>query len=92
MTETMYNYHEDFAETKRQIEAVEQLMTEKIKACFTGKSIAAIKNLIQDDEPSILEWLTEIGVENEIYELCAAIQEVLHERNDSISGTDLYND
>ncbi len=76
----MSHHSPSFDETEKQIAAMTTLMDKKIKACFTGKNIGTIKQMIQDDEPAVLQWLIDVGIEAEIYELCAAARDVLAQR------------
>lgn len=82
----MYQQSPSFDETDKQIAAMTTLMDKKIKACFTGKNIGTIKLMIQDDEPAVLEWLIEVGIDAEIYELCAAARDVLAQRSQPVQG------
>ncbi|MDX2173446.1 MAG: hypothetical protein SFY56_10010 [Bacteroidota bacterium] len=55
---------------------------ENFKNCFVGKSKEEIKQLLIDEDDSVLNFLCEkIGLESEIYELCWAAKEILKERN-----------
>lgn len=80
----------DFSATREEVLAMEQLLERKITACFTGQSIDAIKWMIKDDENNLLHWLMQVGLEVELYELCAAVRDVLADRAAVCSGNNDY--
>jgi hypothetical protein len=63
-----------------QLEQAEQFLAGKVTNCFKDKSTAAIKAIIQYDTAEVLEWLMDIAIAAEHYEICAAVQQINIER------------
>ncbi|HTL08346.1 MAG TPA: hypothetical protein VL307_08830 [Chitinophagaceae bacterium] len=74
-------YEEDDAtEVQQGLEAARNFLIKAVRKAFIGKTIAEIRAMIKDDPEDILEWLIEISLETESYEVCAAAQQLLNER------------
>ena len=68
------------ASLRMQLEQAEQFLAGKVTNCFKDKSTDDIKAIIQYDTPDVLEWLMEIALAAERYEICAAVQQIIDER------------
>lgn len=63
-----------------QLEQAEQFLAGKVTNCFKDKPTDVIKAIIQNDSADVLEWLMEIALAAESYEICAAVQQINDER------------
>ena len=71
-----------------QLEQAEQFLAGKVTNCFKGKSSAVIKAIIQYDSSDVLEWLMDIALAGEHYEICSAVKQVKEERKINFSRVD----
>ena len=72
----MKNLQNDNINLQKQLEAMQDFLVEKVKGCFMGKTVADIKATIEYDQQDVLDWLMEISLEHECFEICTAVKKL----------------
>jgi hypothetical protein len=69
----------------RQLTELDKVVKSKLRVFLKGKNMEEIKEVLRElDKPS-LHVLCEMSLPDEDYEICQAVQEVLHEKESSSS-------
>ena len=84
--------HMNLDETLRNFLNATQVARRKMQKFLIQKTIPEIKNTIIDWSNQDLEWLcNDLSLEDELYEICSAVQQILDER-ESNGTLDEFNE
>ncbi len=72
---------EEFEESNRRAEEAAEGLKKRVRAEYMGLTLEQMKENMRTLEDSTLQFLCEIALPHEDYEICQAVNEVMEERN-----------